>query len=223
MQIFLDTANIEQIRQSARLGVIAGVTTNPSLMMKEGLSDYEAAVKEICTIISGPVSVEVNAEDPAGMINQGRSMAKWAPNAVIKIPSTLAGLEATSTLSKEGIKVNFTLCFSVNQALLAALAGAAFVSPFVGRLDDIGHDGMELIRDIVTVYKNYDFSTRVIAASIRHPLHCIEAAKAGAHIATVPYNILIQMIQHPLTDAGCARFLADWKAACQKQGKTGKA
>jgi transaldolase len=223
MQLFLDTANIQQIRQAAKLGVIAGVTTNPSLMMKEGLADYEAAVKEICKIISGPVSVEVNAEDVPGMLEQGRKMAKWAPNAVIKIPSTMAGLEATAALSQEGINVNFTLCFSVNQALLAALAGAAFVSPFVGRLDDVGQDGMELIKDIIQVYNNYGFKTRVIAASIRHPMHCVEAAKIGAHIATIPYNVLTQMIQHPLTDVGCARFLADWKAACQKQGKTGKA
>jgi transaldolase len=219
MQIFLDTANIEQIKQGVRLGVISGVTTNPTLMMKEGLADYEAAVKTICEIVSGPVSVEVNAEDTHGMISQGRAMAKWAPNAVIKIPSTLAGLEATAALAKDGIGVNFTLCFSVNQALLGAAAGAAFVSPFVGRLDDIGDDGMQLVRDILLVYKNYGYNTRVIAASIRHPLHCVEAAKAGAHIATVPYGVLIQMMQHPLTDAGCARFLADWKAACQKQQK----
>ena len=222
MQIFLDTANIEQIRQGARLGVINGVTTNPSLMYKEGLADYEAAVKTICSIIPDPVSVEVTAEDAAGMIQQARKMAGWAPNVVVKIPSTLAGLEATSALSKDGIKVNFTLCFSLNQALLAARAGAAFVSPFIGRLDDIGHDGMELVRDIVEVYQTYDFSTQVIAASIRHTQHCLYAAKAGAHIATVPYNVLMQMIQHPLTDAGVARFLADWKSAARQSGKAEK-
>jgi transaldolase len=222
MQIFLDTANIEQIRQGARLGVVSGVTTNPSLMYKEGLADYEAAVKTICSIIPGPVSVEVTAEDAGGMLQQARKMAGWAPNVVIKIPSTLAGLEATSALSKEGIKVNFTLCFSLNQALLAARAGAAFVSPFIGRLDDIGHDGMELVRDIVNVYKTYDFSTQVIAASIRHTQHCVSAAKVGAHIATVPYGVLMQMIQHPLTDTGVARFLADWKSASQQSGQTGK-
>ncbi len=223
MKIFLDTANIEQIKQGAKLGVVAGVTTNPSLMMKEGLADYETAVKEICSIIPGPVSVEVVTEDPVEMIKQARQMVKWAPNVVIKIPSTLAGLEVTSTLSKENIKVNFTLIFSLNQAILGATAGAAYVSPFVGRLDDVGHDGMALVEDIITVYDYYNFSTEVIAASIRHPQHCIAAAKAGAHIATVPYNVLIQMMQHPLTDVGCARFMADWKSAAQKQGKTGKA
>jgi transaldolase len=222
MRIFLDTANIEQIRQGAKLGVISGVTTNPSLMMKEGLADYEAAVKGICSIISGPVSVEVVSEEPAEMLKQARKMAKWASNVVIKIPATLAGLEVTSALAKEKIKVNFTLCFSLNQAILGALAGAAFVSPFVGRLDDVGHDGMELVSDIVTVYDYYNFSTEVIAASIRHPQHCVTAAKAGAHIATIPYGVLLQMMQHPLTDVGVARFMADWKSAAQKSGKTGK-
>lgn len=222
MRIFLDTANIQQIRQGAKLGVISGVTTNPSLMMKEGLADYEAAVKEICTIVSGPVSVEVVSEEPAEMLKQARKMAKWAPNVVIKIPATLSGLEVTSALVKENIKVNFTLCFSLNQAILGASAGAAFVSPFVGRLDDVGHNGMELVSDIVTVYDYYNFSTEVIAASIRHPQHCVMAAKAGAHIATVPYGVLIQMMQHPLTDVGIARFMADWKSAAQKSGKTGK-
>ena len=149
-------------------------------------------------------------------------MAKWAPNVIIKIPATLAGLEVTSALAKEQIKVNFTLCFSLNQAILGASAGAAFVSPFVGRLDDIGHDGMELVSDIVTVYDYYNFSTEVIAASIRHPQHCMTAAKAGAHIATVPYGVLLQMMQHPLTDTGVVRFMADWKSAAQKAGKTGK-
>ena len=222
MQIFLDTANIEQIRRGAKLGVITGVTTNPTLMMKEGLADYEAAVKEICSIISGPVSVEVTAEEIAGMLQQARTMAKWAPNVIIKIPATSTGLEVTSTLANEHIKVNFTLCFSLNQALLAALAGASFVSPFVGRLDDIGEDGMKLVEDIINIYDHYKFSTQVIAASIRHPQHCVAAAKAGAHIATVPYSVLMQMIQHPLTDIGCARFLSDWKSAAQKSGKSGK-
>ncbi len=222
MHIFLDTANIEQIRQGAKLGVVSGVTTNPTLMMKEGLADYEAAVKEICTIVSGPVSVEVVSEEPGEMLRQARTMAKWAPNVVIKIPSTLAGLEVTSALAKEKIKVNFTLCFSLNQALLGALAGAAFVSPFVGRLDDVGDDGMTLVSDIVEVYDYYNLSTEVIAASIRHPQHCVAAAKAGAHIATVPYSVLIQMMQHPLTDVGVARFMADWRSAAQKSSKTGK-
>ena len=215
MRIFLDTANIEQIRKAAKLGIISGVTTNPSLVAKESTADYETVVKTICSIITGEetsVSVEVLAEDTQSMIKEARVKASWAPNVTIKIPATAAGLEAISTLSKEKIKVNMTLCFSVNQALLGALAGATYVSPFVGRLDDVGHDGMEVVKDIVEVYKKYDYiETQVIAASIRHPLHCVAAAKAGAHIATVPYNVLMQMINHPLTDVGITRFLADWK------------
>jgi transaldolase len=211
MRIFLDTANIEQIRQAARLGIVSGVTTNPSLVSNEGMADYEAVVKEICAIIPGPVSAEVLGTEAQTMIEQARQIAGWAPNVAIKIPATADGLEAISALSKDGIKVNFTLCFSLNQALLAALAGAAYVSPFVGRLDDIGHDGMALVTDIVAVYKNYGLTTQVIAASIRHPQHCVAAAKAGAHIATVPYAVLMQMIRHPLTDIGITRFLDDWK------------
>lgn len=211
MRIFLDTANIEQIREAAKLGIVSGVTTNPTLMSKEAPADYEAAVKEICSIIPGPVSAEVLVEGAEAMIKQARTIATWAPNVVIKIPATTAGLEATSVLAKEKIKVNFTLCFTLNQALLGALAGATYVSPFVGRLDDIGHNGMELVKDIVTVFKYYELPTQVIAASIRHPQHCLAAAKAGAHIATVPYDVLMQMIRHPLTDIGIARFLNDWK------------
>ena len=217
MRIFLDTANIDQIRQTAKLGVISGVTTNPTLVYQAGATDYEATIKEICTIIPGPISTEVVVEGVEPMIEQARQMAAWAPNVVIKIPSTVEGLEVTKALSKENIKVNFTLCFSVNQALLGALAGAAYVSPFVGRLDDIGHDGMQLVKDIIDVYKNYpDIHTEVIAASIRHPEHCLRAAKAGAHIATVPYNVLMQMIRHPLTDIGISRFLSDWKKVSQQ-------
>jgi transaldolase len=211
MRIFLDTANIEQIRQAARLGIVSGVTTNPSLVSNEGMADYEAVVKEICAIIPGPVSAEVLGTEAQEMIEQARQIARWAPNVAIKIPATADGIEATSVLSKDGIKVNFTLCFSLNQALLAALAGAAYVSPFVGRLDDIGHDGMALVTDIVDVYKRYGLPTQVIAASIRHPQHCVAAAKAGAHIATVPYAVLMQMTRHPLTDTGITRFLDDWK------------
>ncbi|MFH1381782.1 MAG: fructose-6-phosphate aldolase [Chloroflexota bacterium] len=211
MRIFLDTANIEQIKQAAALGVISGITTNPTLVSAEGAVDYEATVKEICSIISGPISAEVVVEGAKAMIEQARQIAKWAPNIVIKIPATAEGLEVTSALAKENIKVNFTLCFSVNQALLGARAGAAYVSPFVGRLDDIGHDGIALVKDVVEVYKNYELPTQVIAASIRHPLHCVAAAKAGAHIATVPYAVLMQMIRHPLTDIGVSRFLADWQ------------
>ncbi len=216
MRIFLDTANIDQIRQAAKLGIISGVTTNPSLVSKEATADYETVTKTICSIVSGSVSVEVLAEDAESMIKEARVKASWAPNVTIKIPATADGLEAMSALSKENIEVNMTLCFSLNQALLGALAGATYVSPFVGRLDDIGHDGMQLVKDIVDVFKHYQLSTQVIAASIRHPLHCVVAAKAGAHIATVPYNVLMQMINHPLTDAGISRFLADWRRVSQQ-------
>ena len=216
MRIFLDTANIEQIRSAVKLGVISGVTTNPSLISKEGNADYESVIKTICTIVEGPVSVEVLAEDVQGMVADARKSSKWASNVVIKIPCTEAGLEATSTVSQEGIGVNMTLVFSPNQALLAALAGAAYCSPFVGRLDDYGHDGMQLVGDIVDIYNRYKFNTQVIAASIRHTLHCVTAAKAGAHIATIPYNVLMQMVNHPLTDIGVSRFMSDWRKLSQK-------
>jgi len=216
MRIFLDTANIEEIKQAAKLGVISGITTNPSLISQAKATNYEAAIKEICSIIPGPVSTEVVVEGVAAMVKQAREIAKWAPNIVIKIPSTLEGLEVTSILTKEKIKVNFTLCFSVNQALLAAEAGATYISPFVGRLDDIGQDGMLLVKDIVDIYKHYEIKTEVIAASIRHTEHCVRAAKIGAHIATLPYKVLMQMIQHPLTDAGNKRFLADFKSLIQQ-------
>ena len=216
MQIFLDTANIDEIREAASLGIISGVTTNPSLVSKEATSDYETVTKTICSIVSGSVSAEVLAEDAEAMIAEARVKASWAPNVTIKIPVTADGIKATTALSKENIDVNMTLCFSVNQALLAALAGAAYISPFVGRLDDVGHDGMQLVKEIVDIYNHYQFNTKVIAASIRHPLHCLAAAKAGAHIATVPYKVLMQMIQHPLTDVGIDRFLSDWRRV---QGK----
>ena len=216
MRIFLDTANVNQIRQAAKLGVISGVTTNPSLVSKEGLSDYETVVKEICSIIPGPVSAEVLAEEAQAMIEQARNIATWASNVVIKIPATADGLEATSVLAKENIKVNMTLCFSLNQAILGALAGATFVSPFIGRLDDIGQDGMGLIRDMVDVFSYYQWPTEIIAASIRHTQHCTEAAKAGAHISTIPYSILMQMMHHPLTDIGIDRFLSDWRRVSQQ-------
>jgi len=185
-------------------------------MSKEGTSDYEKVVKTICSIIPGSVSAEVLAEDTESMIKEARIKASWAPNVTIKIPATAGGLAAISTLSKENIEVNMTLCFSVNQALLGALAGATYVSPFVGRLDDAGHDGMQVVKDIVEIFKHYELPTQVIAASIRHPQHCVVAAKAGAHIATVPYNVLMQMIRHPLTDIGVARFLADWQRVSQR-------
>ena len=216
MDIFLDTANVEEIKKASKLGVVRGVTTNPTLLSMEETADYETVVKNICSIISGPVSAEVLAEDVEGMIAEAKIKAAWAPNVNIKIPVSEAGLQAISILSQEGIKINMTLCFSVNQALLGALAGATFVSPFVGRLDDIGHDGMQLVKDIVEIYEHYSISTKVIAASIRHPLHCVAAAKAGAHISTVPYKILMQMIRHPLTDIGIERFLADYKRVSQQ-------
>jgi len=216
MRIFLDTANIDQIRQAAKLGIISGVTTNPSLVSMEGTADYQAVVKEICSIIPGPISVEVLVEGVQAMIEQAKLISSWAPNIVIKIPATTDGLEVTSALAKENIKVNFTLCFSLNQALLGALAGATYVSPFVGRLDDAGHNGMEVVKDIVDVFQHYQLTTQVIAASIRHPQHCVAAAKAGAHIATVPHKVLMQMLHHPLTDVGVARFLSDWQRISQR-------
>ena len=221
MRIFLDTANIDQIRQAARLGVVSGITTNPSLMSKEVTAaytetKYEADIKEICSIISGPISAEVVVEGVQAMIEQARHISTWASNVVIKIPATAEGLEVTSVLAREDIKVNLTLCFSSNQALLGALAGATYVSPFVGRLDDVGYDGMQVVKDIVDVFKHYQLSTQVIAASIRHPQHCVAAAKAGAHVATIPYNVLMQMIHHPLTDIGVTRFLADWQSISQR-------
>jgi transaldolase len=216
MQLFLDTADISQIRQAVKLGVISGVTTNTTLISKAGWSDYKSAVQEICSIVKGPVSVEAVSQDSQAMMQEAREISRWSEYVVVKIPICPAGLEAASVLSKERIKVNFTLCFSLNQALLAALAGGAYVSPFVGRLDDVGHDGMELVADIVDCFDRYKMPTRVIAASIRHPLHCVTASRAGAHIATIPYAVLTQMISHPLTDVGIVRFLEDSKRALGK-------
>lgn len=216
MQIFLDTASVEEIQQASRLGVLSGVTTNPSLAAKEGISDfsdYRDAILEIASIIDGPISAEVVALEAEAMIEEGTEIASWHPNVVVKLPSTPAGLEAMSLLSRQGIRINQTLCFSLNQALLGARAGASFMSPFVGRLDDEGHDGMQLVADIVTTYRFYNIATKVLAASIRHPLHCIAAAKAGADIATVPLKVLMQMIHHPLTDVGVERFSSDWRKA----------
>ncbi len=212
MLIYLDTANVAEIREAVALGVISGVTTNPSLMSKEGERDYKSHIQEICALVPGPVSAEVLAEDTEGIVREAREKAAWAPNVIIKIPATLAGVAATAQLSREDIKVNFTLCFSVNQALLAARAGAAYVSPFVGRLDDIGQDGMALVKDIIDIYKRYALDTQVIAASIRHTGHCVAAAKVGAHIGTMPYKVLRQMIAHPLTDVGVVRFREDYRA-----------
>jgi transaldolase len=217
IRIFLDTADIKQLEKASKLGVVSGVTTNPTLMYRAGATDYEATIKKIATIIPGPISVEVVVEGVEPMIEQARQMAAWAPNVVIKIPATAEGLEVTSALARDNIKVNMTLCFSANQALLGALAGAAYMSPFVGRLDDIGQDGMQLVEDILDVYDNYpDIDTEVIAASIRHPEHCLRAARAGAHIATVPYDVLMKMMEHPLTDIGINRFLSDWRQSQKK-------
>lgn len=215
MRLFLDTANIDQIRKAAQMGVISGVTTNPSLLAKEGRADYKSAVLEICSMVQGPVSVEALSHEARAIAEEGRELANWSHHVVVKIPCTPSGLEATSVLAREKVKVNLTLCFSVNQALLGALAGATYVSPFVGRLDDAGHDGMKVVADIVQVLEHYHFPTQVIAASIRHPLHCIAAARAGAHIATVPYSVLMQMASHPLTDIGIARFAEDWQRVGQ--------
>ena len=210
MKIFLDTANVDQIREANDWGIIDGVTTNPSLIAREG-RDFREVVEEICSIVNGPISAEVVSLDAKGMVKEGRELAKIHENINIKIPMTPEGLKATKALSRRGIKTNVTLVFSANQALLAAKAGATFVSPFVGRLDDNGHDGMQVVRDIVQIYLNYAFDTEIITASVRHPIHVLEAAKAGSHIATVPWKVLQLMVKHPLTDAGIEKFLADWE------------
>ncbi len=210
MKIFLDTANIEHIRHGVRLGVVTGVTTNPSLVSREGKVDYRQLVQQICAIVPGPVSTEVLSQDVKTMVAEAREIAKWADNVVVKIPAGSEGVEATSLLARENIKVNFTLCFTLNQALLGVEAGARFISPFVGRLDDIGEDGMRVVADIVEYLDYYQLPAQVIAASIRHPQHCLMAAKIGAHIATVPYEVLLQMMRHPLTDIGIQRFRDDW-------------
>jgi transaldolase len=209
MRLFLDTANTEEIRAAARMGVLAGVTTNPSLMAKESGATYRERVIEICEIVKGPVSAECTARTAEELVEEGRGIASWHPQVVVKIPMDAAGLEATSILSREGIKINMTLIFSANQALLAALAGATYVSPFVGRLDDAGHDGMDVVRQSVEIFDRYHLPAQVLAASVRNPPHVLQAALAGAHIATIPYSVLEAMLKHPLTDIGIERFLAD--------------
>lgn len=211
MQLFLDTANIDQIRQAAGMGLISGVTTNPSLVAKEGSSNLRERILEICSLVDGSISVEVLSLDTKGMIKEAREVAAWHRNVTVKIPVSEAGYEAISILSKEDIKTNLTLCFSPTQTLLGARAGATYVSPFVGRLDDIGHRGMDVVAETVEIFQKHNLPTQVIAASIRHPLHVIEAARCGSHIATVPYDILMKMMKHPLTDIGIARFIEDWK------------
>lgn len=212
MKIFIDTANIDEIRDAATLGVIDGVTTNPSLIAKEG-KKLEDVIGEICALVDGPISGEIKATTTKweDMVAEGKEIAKFHKNMVVKIPMTKDGLIAVKELTKLGIKTNVTLVFSVNQALLAAKAGATFVSPFVGRLDDISEDGLQLIYDIVDVFTNYDIKTEIIAASIRHPMHAVECAKAGADIATIPYKVIMQMIKHPLTDQGIEKFVNDYK------------
>jgi transaldolase len=213
MKIFLDTADIEEIRIAARWGVLDGVTTNPTLYAKVGGASYESILEEICKLTSGPVSAEVVAEDVDGMLKEGRHFAKIAPNIVVKIPMSEEGLEAMSRLAEEGISTNCTLIFSANQGLLAAKAGASLLSPFVGRLDDINEDGMTVIRDLVNIVEIHGLESEVLAASMRHPLHMTQAALAGAHIATVPFKVLQQLVHHPLTDMGIVQFRADWEKA----------
>lgn len=212
MKIFLDTADIEEIRQAVELGVLDGVTTNPTLVAKVGKTMEEAA-REICDLVDGPVSVEVVSTTAGEMVEEARRLAQIHPNVVVKIPMIPEGLKALHRLAKEGVGVNMTLVFSPLQALLVAKNGARFVSPFVGRLDDISTEGMDLIADIVQIYDNYGFDTEVLVASVRHPLHVLEAARMGADVVTMPYQVLQQMMRHPLTDAGLERFLADWRKA----------
>jgi transaldolase len=209
MKFFIDTANVEEIKKANDLGLLDGVTTNPSLVYKEG-REFRDLIKEICDIVDGPVNAEVVSTDAAGMLDEARDLSKLADNIVVKIPLIREGLKAVKTLSGEGIKTNVTLCFSAIQALMAAKAGADYISPFVGRLDDIGEIGMELVEQIVTIYENYGFDTEVIVASVRNPIHVLDAALMGADIATIPYKVMEQLIKHPLTDIGLEKFLADW-------------
>ena len=216
MKIFIDTANLDQIKEINSWGILDGVTTNPTLVAKEGC-DFETRVRDICQVVDGPISAEAVSMEAEGMIKEARQLSKIHKNIIVKIPMTSEGLKAVKVLSKEGIRTNVTLVFSPNQALLAAKAGATYVSPFVGRLDDISHDGMALVRDIVTIFRNYGFKTQVIAASMRHPVHVTEAALAGAHVATIPYDVLKKMIKHNLTDEGIQKFLKDWENVPKKK------
>jgi transaldolase len=216
MKFFLDTANLDEIREGASLGFADGVTTNPSLIAKEGDVDFKQHIAAICEIVQGPVSAEVTSQDKDGMVREGRDYSKIAPNVVIKCPLTREGLKATKQLADEGIKVNVTLCFSAPQAILAAKAGASFISPFLGRLDDIGNNGLIVLQEIIEIYRNYDWKTEVLAASLRHPIHVIEAARMGSDIATMPFKVIEQMFNHPLTDKGQEKFLADWAKSGRK-------
>jgi transaldolase len=212
MKIFLDTASVDEIREAAALGLVDGVTTNPSLLAKER-APYREVLAEICTLVPGPISAEVVATDTAGMVREGRDLAKISPNIVVKVPLTAEGLKAVRELKREAVRTNVTLCFSAPQALFAAKAGAYIVSPFVGRLDDIGTDGMALVKDVKQIYRNYGFETQILVASIRSPLHVIEAALLGADIATLPAKVYQSLLKHPLTDIGLERFLEDWRKA----------
>lgn len=216
MKFFIDTANLDEIKQAASFGFLDGVTTNPSLLAKEGISRQDEHIQAICALTAGPVSAEVLATDKDGMIEEGRHLASLAPNVAVKLPLTMAGLAATTALAERDIKVNLTLVFSPLQALLAAKAGAAFVSPFVGRLDDVGHDGMDLVEQIMGIYGNYGYETEVIVASIRTPQHVLKSALMGADIATIPFKVITQLASHPLTDKGVAAFLADHAKAAAK-------
>jgi len=211
MKFFIDTANLEEISEANEMGLIDGVTTNPSLVAKEGNVDFKEHLAKICALVKGDISAEVTALDTAGMLSEGRDYAKVAPNVIIKVPLTIDGLKACRAFRNEGTKVNVTLCFSAAQALLAAKCGANYISPFIGRVDDIAWDGMQLIREIVQIYNNYDFETEVLAASIRHPMHIVDCALAGADVATIPFKVIQQLVKHPLTDKGLDAFLADWK------------
>ncbi len=212
MKFFIDTANIKEIKEANDMGMVDGVTTNPSLIAREG-GDFKEIITRICEVVDGPISAEVISLDAAGMVAEARDLAKIHKNIVVKIPMTVDGLKAVRTLSGEGIKTNVTLVFSSLQALMAAKAGATYVSPFVGRLDDLSHDGMTLVEEIVTIYDNYGYETEVIVASVRNPLHVLESAKIGADIATIPFNVLVKLAGHPLTDSGIKAFLADWEKA----------
>lgn len=217
MKFFLDTANLDEIREGASLGVLDGVTTNPSLMAKEDGDDYHAVLKEICDIVGGPVSAEVVADESGEMIRQGRTFARLSEHIVVKVPMTPEGMKAVKALSADDIKTNVTLCFSANQGLIAAKAGATYISPFIGRLDDAGMDGMQVVADLVDIYERYAFPTQVLAASIRHPMHIVEAARLGADVATMPYKIFQQLFKHPLTDIGIELFNKDWAKVMERR------
>lgn len=216
MKFFLDTANLDEIKRFAELGVVDGVTTNPSLIAKEGVN-LETRIKEIAEVVNGPISSEVVATDMRGMVEEGRKYAKWGKNIYVKLPTTEEGIKALHVLAKEGVKVNMTLVFNAGQALVVAKAGAKLVSPFIGRLDDIAEDGMHLIEEIVQIYNNYDFDTEVLVASVRHPRHVIDSARLGADVCTMPADILNKLIRHPLTDIGLKKFLEDWEKVKDKQ------